>query len=346
MSMRGTTLGVLFFSGILLLAPSPVLAQGSDLASTQRLESEYQQLRVDLDRVNAEVASLRSGGRSVRKDYLLRDKLAEAEALARKVTTAEARLRAARGPLPTGSMGGTVQAPVATPQDGAVEFEAKADLLSDQARRFRTEAEALAHTAEQIRARQALRRRAGAWDRDPLAGFEASKRIAVIPTPGSRATVGASGESSVSSASPRAPTPSSSDTTAKAGGSGVLGMATPPPAATSDSAGSATMVPAVSAPSGPNPVLSPALPASPPAPLASHPLTAPAPLSSDSASKAAVQQRTLLDPATLAGIRGSVSQAGSLSDPDAVEAAATALREHAQALEERARLLRARAGQR
>ena len=347
--MLGTTLGVFFFSRILLLAPSPVLAQGSDLASTQRLTSEYQRLRVDLDRVNAEIAALRSGGRSVRKDYLLRDKLAEAEALARKVTAAEARLRAARGPLPIESMGGTVQAPVATPQDGAVEFEAKADLLSDQARRFRAEAEGLARTAEQIRARQALRRRAGAWDRDPLAGFEASKRVAVIPTQGSHATIGASGESSGSSAAPRASTPSSSDTTAKAGGSGVLGVgATPPPTATSDTGGPsvATIVPAVSAPYGPNPVPSPMLPASPAAPLASHPLTAPAPLSSDSASKAAVQQRTLLDPATLAGIRGSVSQAGSLSDPDAVEAAATALRQHAQALEERARLLRARAGQR
>ena len=343
MCTLGTTLGVLFFSGILLLAPSPVLAQGSDLTSTQPLESEYQRLRIDLDRVNAEVAALRGGERTVRKDYFLRDKLAEAEALARKVTATEVRLRAARGPLPTESVGGTVQAPVATPQDGAVEFEAKADLLSDQARRFRAEAEGLARTAEQIRARQALRRRAGAWDRDPLAGFEASKRVAVIPAQGSRPTPGASGETSGgSSAGPRASTPASGDTTAKTGGSGVLGIATPPPPAVGDSAGTATLVPAVSSPSGPNPVLSPAVPA---APLASHPLTAPAPLSSDSASKAAVQQRTLLDPATLAGIRGSVSQAGSLSDPDAVEAAATALRQHAQALEERARVLRARAAQ-
>jgi hypothetical protein len=79
--------------------------------------------------------------------------------------------------------------------------------------------------------------------------------------------------------------------------------------------------------------------------LASHPLTAPAPLSTDSASKLAGQQRTLLDPATLAGIRSSLGQAGSLSDPDAVEAAATALRKHAQALDEQARRLRARAGQ-
>jgi hypothetical protein len=58
-----------------------------------------------------------------------------------------------------------------------------------------------------------------------------------------------------------------------------------------------------------------------------------------------VQQRTLLDPATLAGIRNTLSQAGSLSDPEAVDAAATALRNHAQALDEYARRLRARASQ-
>jgi hypothetical protein len=74
-------------------------------------------------------------------------------------------------------------------------------------------------------------------------------------------------------------------------------------------------------------------------------LTAPAPASTDASSKTAVQQRTLLDPATLAGIRSSLSQAGSLSDPDAVEAAVIALRKHAQALEEHAGRLRARAGQ-
>ncbi|MGA9655590.1 MAG: hypothetical protein WBV96_16910 [Polyangia bacterium] len=85
-------------------------------------------------------------------------------------------------------------------------------------------------------------------------------------------------------------------------------------------------------------------PTSAAAPSANYPLTAAAPVSTDSASKAAVQQRTLLDPATLAGIRNSVGQVGSLSDPDAVEAAALALRRHAQALDEQARRLRIRAG--
>ena len=342
MRMLGTTLGVFFFSGILLLAPYPAFAQGTESASTQRLTSEYQRLRADLDRANAEVAALKGGGRGVRTDYLLRDKMAEAEALARRVTVAEARLRTIRGPLPAAATpAGTVQTPAATSQDGAVELEAKADLLSDQARRFRGEAEALARTAEQIRARQALRRRAGAWDRDPLAGFEASKRVAVIPAQTSHAV--ASGDASGAPTASRGPGPSTSDVGSKAGGSSATGALTPPTPAdgagsVAAASGSFAIVTGASTP-GAGPTTSAA------APSASHPLTASAPLSTDTASKAGVQQRTLLDPATLAGIRSTLSQAGSLSDPDTVDAAATALRNHAQALDERARRLRARASQ-
>ena len=226
-----------------------------------------------------------------------------------------------------------------------MELEAKADLLSDQARRFRAEADTLARAAEQIRARQALRRRAGAWDRDPLVGFEASKRIAVIPAQSSHTTLATSGDSSGSSAATRGGATPTGDT--KSGGSAVQGTATP---ATVDTPGSGPT-------SAATPALSPGVPSAGPAiasptpgptpsaaPSASHPLTAAAPLSTDSASKAAVQQRTLLDPATLAGIRNSLGQVGSLSDPDAVEAAALALRRHAQALDEQARGLRTRAG--
>ena len=339
--MLGTTLGVFFFSGIIPLAPVSVFAQGSGSTSTQTLTSEYQRLRADLDRLNAEVAALKSRGRSVRTDYLLRDKMAEAEAVARRVTAAEARLRAIRGPLPVAETpAGTVQTPAATSQDGAVELEAKADLLSDQARRFRREAEALARTAEQIRARQALRRRAGAWDRDPLAGFEASKRVAVIPAQTSHSTVVSGGDSSGASAAARGPGTSSSDVAPKSSTSSPTTASTPaePVASVVAPPPSFAIVAGGSTP-GAGPTTSAA------APSASHPLTASAPLSTDSASKAGVQQRTLLDPATLAGIRNSLSQAGSLSDPDVVDAAAIALRNHAQALDDQARRLRARASQ-
>jgi hypothetical protein len=342
MRVFGTTLGVFSFSGVLLLVPLSVFGQEASSASTQPVASEYQRLRADLDRVNAEVAALKLRGRSVRTEYFLRDKMAEAEALARKVTAAESRLRAARGPVPAETSAGMVQTPHATPQDGVVELEAKADLLSDQARRFRAEAEALARTAEQIRARQALRRRAGAWDRDPLAGFEASKRVAIVTAQGSHGA--ASGDSSGNPVAARGPAASGSDSASKSGGGSATGAATP---ATTDIVGSGVAIAApvgslavsAVAPGGAAPTTSAA------APSASHPLTASAPLSTDSASKAAVQQRTLLDPATLAGIRSSLSQAGSLSDPDVVDAAATALRNHAQALDEHARRLRVRASQ-
>jgi hypothetical protein len=318
---------------------SSVFAQESGSASSQPFASEYQRLRAELDRVNAEVAALKGRGHSVRTDYLLRDKMAEAEALARKLTAAEARLRAVRGSLPAETPAGMVQTPAATPLDGAVELEAKADLVSDQARRFRAEAESLARTAEQIRGRQALRRRAGAWDRDPLAGFEASKRVAIIPAQGAR--LPASGDNGGSPTAPRGSATSASDSVSKSGASGTaLTPSTP-----TESIGASAAPPVSIAIVGGGPASVAALSTPAAAPSASHPLTASAPLSTESASKAGVQQRTLLDPATLAGIRNTLSQAGSLSDPEAVDAAATALRNHAQALDEYARRLRARASQ-
>jgi hypothetical protein len=356
MRFHRTTLGVFLISGMLLLAPSLVFAQVAGTASTQQLAAEYQRLRVDLDRVNAEVAALKRAERGVRNDYRLRDKMAEAEALARKVTAAESRLRTARGPLPADSHGGTVEAPVAMPQDGAVELEAKADLLTDQARRFQAEADTLTRTAQQIRARQALRRRAGAWDRDPLAGFEASKRSMGVPA--SRSVVAASDNGKGATSGP---TQGVSGTTKMAGGTGSTASERSP-APNTDMAGSGTaagatptadtakaavpvlaLTPTASVPSTPSTESVPATTSVMAAPPARTTLTASG--LSDSASKSVVQQRPLLDPATLATIRSSLTQTGSLSDPDAVEAAASALRKHAQALEERARRLRVRSVQ-
>jgi len=91
------------------LVPSSASGQESGSASTQPLASEYQRLRAELDRVNAEVAALKRRGRSVRTEYLLRDKMAEAEALARNVTAAESRLRAVRGAVPAETPAGMVR---------------------------------------------------------------------------------------------------------------------------------------------------------------------------------------------------------------------------------------------
>jgi hypothetical protein len=324
MISRTLTLRYLLCCGLVLLAPASGFAQAAPPPS---FPSDSQRLRADLDRVNAEIAGLKSGGRSVRNDYLLRDKLAEAEALARKLTEAEKGERASRTTVPKEIPGSALVPPVATPHDSAVELEAKADLLSDQARRFRAEADTLASAAEKIRARQALRRRAGAWDRDPLAGFEGSKRNFAVS---GRATTAASDSSGSRGTSQGSSGAASNGATKGAtgdtafGGSGTTPTSTPVPLGP----GSATAGPAES---------SPVIAISP---STSHPVSAPTVSVSDSASKA-LQQRPLLDPASLASVRSTLSQSGSLSDPDSIEAAVITLRKHAQALEERSRRLRA-----
>ncbi|HEY5281285.1 MAG TPA: hypothetical protein VIM14_00715, partial [Polyangia bacterium] len=89
-------LGPAAFAVVLALTPGQAGAQdGLKVApGLRRALVEFTQLRADLDRVNAEVAALKQADRSVRTDYQLRDRMADAEALAQKVTQAEARLRA------------------------------------------------------------------------------------------------------------------------------------------------------------------------------------------------------------------------------------------------------------
>jgi outer membrane murein-binding lipoprotein Lpp len=176
----------------LLLAAGPVRAQadGRLLAPVEVLRADVDRLRTDLDRTNAEVAALKRAGRGVPDDFRLRRKLAEAEALARELTEAEAELRR-RGvlrptPGPAPALGA---APRPDPGDGPAELEAKADILADQARRLTAEAEALGRVAAQVRNRQTLRRRAGQLDRDPFVGLETSRRntVVAVPRPTARA---------------------------------------------------------------------------------------------------------------------------------------------------------------
>src|SRR4051812_31342127 len=165
-------------AGALVLAGpglTPAGAQTVPAASATevaKLQSECARLRADLDRANADVASLKRSDRGFRNDYRLRQRLADAEALAKKLTEAESRLRARsadsllrKSPLP-----GTP--PVVTPADGPVELEAKADLLTDQAKRLAAEADTLSVRAGQLRDRQMLRRRSLQLERDPFLGVE------------------------------------------------------------------------------------------------------------------------------------------------------------------------------
>jgi hypothetical protein len=333
----GQPLGALLLVCGALLVPSTVLARrGSDEpAAAERLQTEHARLRAELDRVNAEIAVLKRSERNVRNEYRLREKMADAEALARRLTEAESRLRGFSPPAPAPALT-LAPPPVVSPHDDAVELEAKADLLSDQSRRLVSEAEALARVAAEIRNRQALRRRAESWERNPFAGFEGSKRSVVVQSQQRAATNSAEAAPQLSADSASkgaAPTSSGADVTRSApgaagGGSGTFASpatgAIVPPKSSSDT------------------VATPPVTASP-APSSTR-LT-PTPLPPALAPKVSLQSRTLLDPASLAVIRNSLSQAGSLSDPEAVDAAVAALRQRARALEEQARALRARVRQ-
>ena len=132
--------------------------------------------------------------------------MADAEALAQKVSRAEARLRSLGRPANIQPTNLPLQPPPQeSPQDGSVELEAKADLFADQANKLAHQADAFARAADQLRTRKALRRRASAWDRDPFAGLEASKRSLATSssTPKMAGPSGAGDSASRSGASPR-----------------------------------------------------------------------------------------------------------------------------------------------
>ena len=78
------------------------------------LTAERARLRAQLDRVNAEIDALKRSARGVGDDYRLRARLADAEALARRLIDIEARLglRAPAvepGPLPVAVADGQPQ---------------------------------------------------------------------------------------------------------------------------------------------------------------------------------------------------------------------------------------------
>jgi hypothetical protein len=147
-------------------APARARAQSSDT-----LQAERARLRAQLDKVNAEIDALKRAGGGVRDDYRLRARLADAESIARRLIDIEARL----GIRVDGAT--KVQPPpTAEPTDGPADLDAKADILADQSRRIRAQAEALGRRAADARGRQELRKRAADLDRDPFAPMEGSKR--------------------------------------------------------------------------------------------------------------------------------------------------------------------------
>ena len=130
--------------------------------------------------MQAEIDRLKAAGPGLRNDYVLRARLADAEAIARRLTELDAQIKArtdaAVGHAPASLTAAVGNEPVASPSDGPTELEAKADILTDQARRTQAQAVALQTRIDQVRGRRELHRRASALENDPFAPLEGSRR--------------------------------------------------------------------------------------------------------------------------------------------------------------------------
>jgi hypothetical protein len=295
-------------------APSAAHAQAqaadksSGGAARAALVAERQQVRAELEKANAEIDALKRSGRGLRDDYRLRARLADAEALARRLTALDARLGGGAQPAAPASPA----EPRALPTDGPAELEAKADILNDQARRLAARGEALLARAHDLRARQNLRRRVGQMERDPFAPLEGSKRRAMAPGSPSTQTRGSGSPTVVGGSN-------------DPGGPGLTGgqATAPPPAAGPKESGFATDSNAGSS-------------------AVSAPRIGPTGISSESVALS-TQLRDLLDPATLAQLQRLEGAGGAANGYEALERAAAALKARAERLGQQAAELRARA---
>jgi hypothetical protein len=291
-------------------APPPAAATQPQprTAEQQRLTDECGRLRAALEQAQADIAALKRGDRGVRDDYRLRRRMADAEQLARQLTTAEADLRRLDGVA-------SPAAPPAAPAEAPGVLQARADLLSDQARRLAQQAATYQRTATQLRARQTLRRRAGQVERDPFGAMDGSKRFMVVR--GQQQTFGQDGtptrggqETNLSNPNPPQQQPGPTNTGGGPGAAAAPGLAPPPTATDNKNNGQSTTT-----------AVTPA-----PAPTAA---------------------RALLDPTVAAELRRLDASGGAgLTDAEKLERAAAALQQRAQGLEAEAAALRARAAKR
>ena len=333
---------------VLVAAPMTARAQpavrSAEGPSTSRgaLLAERQHVRGELERVNAEIDALKRSGRGLREDYRLRERLADAEARARRLTDLDARLGVSHGAATALPAPG--DEPRALPADGPTELDAKADILADQARRLAARADVLLERAHDIKARQTLRRRVGQMEHDPFSPLEGSKRRAmagavtggafVASVPGGKpavapGTVGPPGAVGVGTS-----TPSGSNTT---GGEPATGSPLPALGAGASLAPGARTDNA--SPAGPQ---TPSVGTSGGVAVAS-PTTAPTPTSGAASDNAAlsVQLRDLLDATTLAEIQHLEATGGASASTDALERAGAALTGRAERLRQQAAALRA-----
>jgi hypothetical protein len=309
-----------------------VVAQ-SDSAARAALVAERQRVRAELERANADVDALKRADHTLRDDYRLRARLADAEALARQLTSLDARLGGAptaRGP----SSWSISSEPRAAVTDGPAELDAKADILNDEARRLTTRADLLLGRARDLKARQALRRRVGQMEHDPFSPLEGSKRRAM--------TAGATSLANGASAPPHVTSGGGPDKTPPSPGSTTVTTSVPPENSGSSSTGGLGTATAA-APGGP---LAPSAPVGPGVAL-TGPKTAPTVSGTISTGTTtdgvalSVQLRDLLDPATLAELQQLEATGHSSGGPGALERAGAALKARAASLDEEAAALRA-----
>jgi hypothetical protein len=290
-----------------------------DGAARAALEGERVRVRAELDRVNAEIDALKREDRGMRNDYRLRARLADAEALARRLTDIDARL--GRAPAAAATAPARIGAePTLAPTDGPAEMEAKADILADQARRIVVEAAALDQRAQQMRARQDLRRRVGLMEHDPFSPIEGSKR---------RVIAGAATTHTPSSTSD-----SSGPNTTPAANPGVGG------------ASGATFTPGMTGSTAPGGGGTPVQTTIGGARGAVAPPAAPTPAGGSGAADGtplSVQLRDVLDPATLGELRRLESSGAPRAGVEALERAAAALKARADKLQAQSQSLRAHA---
>jgi hypothetical protein len=325
-------------AGSLLMIPAA--AQAFQASGQQALAAECARLRTELERANAEISSLKRGDRGVRDDYRLRRRLADAEQLAKQLTAAEAELRRLRGAAPTAPVPAS---PKLEPGDAPGVLEARADLLSDEARRLSQQAAGMERAATQLQTRQTLRRRAGQVERDPFGSMDGSKRFIIVRGPADTKA----GSPTSLSGSPTGPT----------GQESATGGTSPP--TTGGSPGS-TSAPGLA---GPAPAPSPPPPTTPPTAPPTPTTTPTVPTAGDSSGRGSstptnlgggapttasgIGSRVLLDPATAAELRRLEAVAGApASEAERLQRTAAALTRRAQALEAEARALRTRAQKR
>ena len=293
-------------------APGPAPAPPSARTGTAANSTERARLAAELRRINAEIDALKRSPRGIRDDYNLRNRMADAEAVARRLTELEAQ----GGPVRTPE---GAAAPPAWPSevpvgagDDSADLEAKADILADEARRLAGEANRIETRMLDLRARRELRRRAGQLERDPFSPLEQAKsRVVPGSTGASQAT---SGSKSGSSPPPR----NSGGTSLGAEGTSSGSPATPTAGPTGMTAGS-----------------SDSAGGSPP------------PTTNNTFSGTASPLSTgVLDPNLLTEVRRLEASSAPSANLAALETAVAALRTRSTELTQRASALRARAAQR